>query len=184
MKFKFFALFAFVLSFAIACQQNSENNSDGSEAQEQAPQQNQQSPQQGQRVPNAKQPAMEVEEVSDEELQKFMTASQEVQAFSQQVQQQMISALEEQGMQPQRYGEIQQSQQNPGSGSDATSEEMQKFQKASQEVQKLQSQAQQQLQEKLSEAGFTQRRYQEISMMVQSDPELQQKFQSLQQGQR
>ncbi len=183
MNLKLFALFAFVLPLAIACQQGSDNKEEP-ESQEQVPEQSQQAPQQNQQVPRTNQPAMEVKDVSDEELQRFMTASQEVQAFSQQIQQQMIATVEKQGLDVQRFSEIRQSQQNPGNESNATAEEMQKFQTASQEVQKIQSQAQQQMVEKISEAGISEKRYQEISMMVQSNPELQQKFQSMQQGQK
>ncbi|NBC24454.1 MAG: DUF4168 domain-containing protein, partial [Bacteroidetes bacterium] len=84
----------------------------------------------------------------------------------------------------QRFSEIQRGQQNPNSEIDVSEEEMKKFQSASQAVQKIQMDAQQEMQNKLSEVGLTQKRYQEISMMVQSDPELQQKYQSMQQGQK
>jgi hypothetical protein len=189
MNFKLVALFAFVLPLAIACQQDAENDKEpesqeqASEQEQDASQQNQLAPQQSQRVPGANQPAAEVSEVSDEELKNFISASQEVQAYSQQIQQQMVSAVEDQGIQAQRFSEIQRGQQNPNSEMDVSQEEMKKFQAASQAVQKIQMEAQQEMQNKLSEVGLTQKRYQEISMMVQSDPELQQKYQSMQQGQ-
>ena len=179
MNFKLFALLTFVLPLAIACQQNTENSQEP-ESQDSQSEQETQAPTQSQQTPNAQQPAMEVKEVSDEELQQFMSASQSVQAFSRQIQQEMIDVVQDQGLEAQRYSEIQQAQQNPAANSDISDEEMQKFQAATQEVQKIQTRAQQQMEEKLSDAGLTQKRYQEISMMVQSDPKLQQKFQSMQ----
>lgn len=182
MNFKLFALLAFFLPLAISCQQNADTSEDP-DSQESQTEQEAQAPEQSQPAPNARQSATEVKEVSDKELQQFMTAFQEMQTFSRQIQQEMVAAVQEQGLEAQRYSEIQQAQQNPEADSDITAEELEMFQSASQAVQKIQSEAQEQMEENISDAGLTQRRYQEISMMLQSDPQLQQKAQSMQQAQ-
>jgi len=180
MNFRLFALIVFVLPLVIGCQQNTENSEEPENQENQAEQQQTQAPQQEQPTPGARQSAMEVKEVSDQEFQRFMTAFQDMQTFRGQIQQDMLAAVAEEGLDAQRYSEIQRAQQNPAADSEVSSEEMQKFQSAVEKVQSIQSDANQQMQEKLSDAGFTQRRYQEVSMMVQSDPQLQQKFQSMQ----
>ncbi len=116
-------------------------------------------------------------EVSGEELKQFASAFQQVQTVNQQAQQKMVSTVEEEGLEVQRYNEIQQAQQDPNQEDNATDEELKQYEAATQELEKIQAQAQQEMQGKIIEEGLTVNRYQEIAAIVQSNPELQQKLQ-------
>lgn len=122
------------------------------------------------------------EEVSAEELKQFASALQQVQTVNQQAQEKMVKTVEEEGMEVQRYNEIQQAQQDPSQEAKVTDEELKQYEVATQGLEKLQVQVQQEMQEKIIEEGLTVNRYQEIAATVQNDPELQQKIQEYLQG--
>lgn len=181
MNFKQIGIIVLVLSVAWGCQQSSDKQEDNTEYEGTSPEEQKQSPGQTQQNPNQFQPQQQVGEISDKELQQFVSASQYVQVINQQAQQEMVTAVEKEGLQAQRYSEIQQAQQDPNQEADATDEELKQYEAATQELQKIQVQAQQQMQKKLNEEGLTESRFQEISMVLQSDPELQEKFRAIQQ---
>ncbi len=122
------------------------------------------------------------EEVTDKELKQFASAYQQVQNVDQQAQQDMVKAVEEEGLEVPRFTEIQQAQQNPNQGSDVTNEEIKKYESASKEIEKIQDQAQKEMQEKIIDEELTVPRYQEIAAAIQASPELQQKLQEYLQG--
>lgn len=122
------------------------------------------------------------EEVSGEELNQFASALQQVQTVNQQAQGVMIKTIEEEGLEVQRYNEIQQAEQDPNQETNATDEELKQYEVATTEIEKIQIQTQQVMQEKIVEVGLTINRYQEIAAIVQNDPELQQKIQEYLQG--
>ncbi|MCF8228479.1 MAG: DUF4168 domain-containing protein [Bacteroidales bacterium] len=126
--------------------------------------------------------AQAAEEVSDKELKQFASAFQQVQNVDQQAQQKMINAVEEEGLEVPRFNEILQAQQNPNQDTDATNEEIKKYESATKELKKIEGQAQQEMQEKIIEEGLTVPRYQEISAALQDSPELQEKLQEYLQG--
>ena len=122
------------------------------------------------------------EEVSAEELKQFASALQEVQTINQQIQQKMVSAVEDEGLEVQRYKEIMQAQQNPNMEVSATDQELKQYETATQEVGKLQAKAEQEMEEKIIAEDLTLSRYQEIMTLIQNDPELQQRIQEYLQG--
>lgn len=122
------------------------------------------------------------EEVSTEELKQFASALQEVQTINQQVQQKMINAVEEEGLEVQRYKEIMQAQQDPNQEANATNEELKQFETAIQEVGELQAKAEQEMEAKIIAEDLTINRYREILALIQNDPELQQRIQKYLQG--
>lgn len=180
MNFKYFAIVVLFASFAWGCQQNTGNEKGKAES-EGPEQQEQEEANQAQQNAGQFQPGQQGGEVSDEDLQQFVAVSQQMQIINQKAQQNMIQALQDEGLEAQRYTEIQQSQQDPNQEANASDEEMVQFEAATQELQKIQIDAQQQMQEMLKAEGLTQNRYQQISMSLQSDPELQQKMRALQQ---
>ncbi|HKK62829.1 MAG TPA: DUF4168 domain-containing protein [Bacteroidales bacterium] len=122
------------------------------------------------------------EEVSAEELKQFASALQEVQTINQQVQQKMVNAVKEEGLEVQRYKEILQAQQDPNQEANATNEELKQFETAIQEVGELQAKAEQEMEEKIIAEDLTINRYQEIMALIQNDPELQKRIQEYLQG--
>ncbi|MEX2379404.1 MAG: DUF4168 domain-containing protein [Vicingaceae bacterium] len=121
-------------------------------------------------------------DISDEELQKFVDAFQEVQAENQKIQQKMIAEIQEEGMDVQRFSQIQQAQQNPDQEVDMTAEEEEAIGNLMPELQSIQQESQVVMQKKIEDAGLSMTRYQEIAQMVQQSPELQQKLQSMMEG--
>lgn len=121
-------------------------------------------------------------DISDEELQKFVDAYQEIQVENQKIQQKMIAKIQEEGMEVQRFTQIQQAQQNPDQEANVTAEEEKAIQNLMPKLQTIQQESQSVMQEKIEGAGLTMTRYQEIAQMVQQSPELQQKLQSMMQG--
>jgi thiamine pyrophosphate-dependent acetolactate synthase large subunit-like protein len=121
-------------------------------------------------------------DISDEELQKFVDAYQEIQLENQKIQQKMIAKIQEEGMEVDRFTQIQQAQQNPDQEADMTAEEEKAIQSLMPKLQTIQQESQSVMQERIENAGLTMTRYQEIAQMVQQSPELQQKLQGMMQG--
>ncbi|MFW5877875.1 MAG: DUF4168 domain-containing protein [bacterium] len=117
------------------------------------------------------------QEISDKEMKQFATIIQEVAAINQQTQQKMISTLEEEGFEVQRFNEIIQAQQDPTKEIELKEGEKKKFEDANRKLGEIQDKAQVKMEEKIVDEGLTVNRYQEIAALVQSNPELQQKLQ-------
>lgn len=124
------------------------------------------------------QPA-QVKEVSDADLRKFAQAYQEIQAENQKAQGEMRTAIEKEGLDPQRYNEIQQIVQNPDSTVDVPKEEMAKHEKASEELNKIQSKFQTKMEATINKNGLTMVRFNEVFASIQNNPALQQKVQNI-----
>lgn len=121
-------------------------------------------------------------DISDADLQKFVNAFQKVQAENQKIQQKMIAEIQEEGMDIQRFSQIQQAQQNPEQEAEMTAEEENALENLMPKLQSIQQESQSVMQEKIKAAGLSMARYQEIAQMIQQSPELQQKLQSMMQG--
>ncbi len=172
----YLVLVLFLMTITLSCNQS--NKKQKSNEPEQIPHEEQgQMPEQSGQNPAPFQQPSQATEVSDKELELFASAFQQVQNVDQQAQQNMIKAVEEEGFEVQRFNEIQQAQQNPNQDSNATNEEMNKYESASKELEIIQGQAQEEMQEKIIEEGLTVPRYQEIAAAIQANPELQQKLQ-------
>jgi hypothetical protein len=118
--------------------------------------------------------AQQINDVSDAELGQFVQAMMMVQTINQQTQQQMVTAVQEEGLAAERYTEIQQSQQDPSKNIEVTKEEMAQFGAATQTLQEIQVEAQQKMQASIAQkTELSVDRYQEIAQLVQKDTELQ-----------
>ncbi|NEV94025.1 DUF4168 domain-containing protein [Psychroflexus sp. YR1-1] len=118
-------------------------------------------------------------QVTDAELQKFSEAYMSVQQMNQTIQQEMVVAIEKEGMTPQRFNEIYQAEMDPEVEVDATAEELEKKEAVMVVIQKIQSASQAKMEDKIKEKGLTFQRFQEIGAQVQQSPELQQKLQGM-----
>lgn len=119
---------------------------------------------------------VEKENVTDDQLKKWAAAFKQVQTVDQQAQQNMITAVEESGMEVPRFIELQQAQTDPDTELKAEGEEVALFTAASQKIQQIQQEAQQTMQVKIQDEGLTITEYQEVGAMIQSDPKLQEKL--------
>ena len=121
--------------------------------------------------------------VSEEEMKQFATSIQQVEIVNQQAQQEMVSVVEKEGLEVQRYNEMQQADMDPDREIDATGEEMEKYDQATEELGKIHARTQEKMQESITEEGLTVDRYQEIATIISNDPEMQQKLREILQDQ-
>ena len=117
------------------------------------------------------------EPVTDEEVKLFATVYKEMQVINQGAQQTMMAAIEDEGLEIQRFNEIFQARQMPGQQVALAEDELEKFENATKEIEKIQEKIQLQMEGKIVKLGLTPERYQEIGMQIQSSPALQSKIQ-------
>lgn len=125
------------------------------------------------------------EPITDEELKTFIATSQKIQALNQNLQQQMSTTIQAEGMEVTRFQEIQQQMQAAGTGAggempDISEEEKATFQQIMQKLQAMQMQAQQQMMQDMQSEGINVERYREIGMALQSSQDLQDRLQKMQ----
>ncbi len=118
-------------------------------------------------------------EVSDEELKQFASALQQMQMMNQMAQQRMVAAVQDAGLEVERFSAIRQAQEAPDQTTDATEDELAKVDAAVAELEKIQEETNAQMVAKIEAAGLTEARYQEIGQALQNSQALQAKFQEL-----
>ncbi|GEM_PF-707338 len=109
-------------------------------------------------------------DLDDEEIEKFVDAAIEIQNIHMGAQEGMAERIEEEGMDLQRFQEIQAAQQQ--GETDATDEELEQFQSIMQAIQADQAGLQEEMEDVIEDAGLTVQRYEEIANAVQFDEEL------------
>jgi PBP1b-binding outer membrane lipoprotein LpoB len=176
MNFKLLSSLLLSLFLLVGCSQSGEG--DDSAQNETTTENN--APADGQAMPGTS-PSGDTE-VSDEELERFVALSQELQMMSQQVQQDMIAAVEEEGLDLQRFSEMDKADRNPATELEGTPQELESFEAANERLNTMQTEARESMQSKLEAQGFTEQRLQEINMALQQDTVLQKRFRSLQQA--
>lgn len=117
--------------------------------------------------------------VSDADLQKFADAYQSVMQANQQVQQKMVAAIQEEGMEPQRFNEIYEAKMDPEKEVEASEEEMLMHTAAMGKIEEMQKGVQKMMEDKIKENGLTMEKYEKIGAQLQQSPELQQKMQAM-----
>lgn len=121
--------------------------------------------------------------VSDKELKNFITVSQDIQTLNQSLQQDMAKTIKSEGMEVEEFQQIQQKMQGSGSTEEVegvSEEQAAQFATIMQKLQKKQTKAQQQMVQNMEAADLTMERYREIGSAIQSNPELQQRAQTIQ----
>lgn len=116
-------------------------------------------------------------DVSDGEIDQFASVFVELQSMNQEIQQEMMGAVEDEGIEVQRFNQIMQAQQDPNQEVEANEEELQNFAKASQAVEQIQVKVQKDMEEVITKNNLTVQRYQQIMMAVRNDADLQQRLQ-------
>ncbi len=119
------------------------------------------------------------QDISDADMELFASAFQQVQSVNQQVQNEMVGAINEEGLDIQQFNQIQQATQGGGDDADISEEDMAKYQKSIQAIQKVQQEAQAKMRMAVEESGLDMQKYQEIMRKVQEDPEIQAKLQEM-----
>lgn len=135
---------------------------------------------QAQDLPMNQQPAEPIE-VSDDELEEFIDVYMGVAELNQQFEMQVQQVLQEEGLEVEKFMEIQQSEQMGASREDidATPEELEKFDAAMEAVQEMEGEFQEEIEEHVEEEGMDIDRYEEIMMGLQQDQQLMQRAQQM-----
>ena len=118
----------------------------------------------------------QAQEITDKDLTQFAEAFQQVRFINQSSQQDMVKALEAEGLSVERFNTINQAEQNPNKESDATDEELDKYKSAMESVEGIQAKTQEDLLAKIKASGLSIERYQQIATQLQSDENLQQRL--------
>lgn len=116
------------------------------------------------------------QDISGKELSQFAVAFQQVRFINQSSQQDMVKALEVEGLSVKRFNTINQDEQNPNKEVDASEEELKKYKSAMKSVEDIQVKTQEDLLAKIKDFGLSLERYQEIATQLQSDENLQQRL--------
>ena len=121
----------------------------------------------------------EAKKVTDQDLNKFADAYQAVQMENQKAQQEMVSMINESGLEVDRFQEIQKAQMDPNTELDATEKELAAHKEIMTEIQAMQPELQSEMEALIKQKGLSMQRYQEVAAAIQSDAALQQKLQAI-----
>lgn len=122
-------------------------------------------------------------QVDEGELTKFVEIVQKIQPMGMEAQQKMMAAVQDEGLEVERFSEIMSAQQMPEGESDAevSPAELDKYEKAQGAIDKIQDDTQEEMERIIGDNGMTLDRYEEIMMVVQQDQDLMQRVQSMMQ---
>ncbi|SFU34466.1 protein of unknown function [Pustulibacterium marinum] len=117
--------------------------------------------------------------VTDSDLQKFADIFMEVQTENQNVQQEMVKVIKENGLEPQRFQEIQKAQMDPNTTAEVTDEETKSYEAVMSVLMEMQPKFEAKMQKIVTDNGLTLERYQKVATVIQTDTALQQKLQNI-----
>jgi len=118
-------------------------------------------------------------DISSEELEQFAAAIQQMRNIQMESRNQVSQAIEQEGLSTARFREILQAQRNPEVETDASEEELQQFESASQKLAQIQRDTQSEMKQAVESQGLEIPRFQEILGAVREQPELQQQVQEI-----
>lgn len=120
-------------------------------------------------------------EVSDEELEKFTEVSMVAQEIQMGSQQEMMSIVEDEGLDVETYNLIAEARFNNQDESelDVSSEDIEKFNAALEEIESSQAGVEEEMTEAIEAEGMEMERFMEINAAIQQDQELQQRIQQM-----
>jgi len=148
----------------------------GGNEQDKAQSQEQAAPEGQQQMPGQMQQKQDID-VSDEEIKKLVDAVSAIQSINQGAQQEMSKKIQDEGMNPRRFQEIQRAQQSQQQNANATDEEMKQYQNIMKEMESVQAGLQEDMKNAIEDAGLTMQRYQQIANAAQNDTTLMQRIQ-------
>lgn len=113
-------------------------------------------------------------DISDDEINDVVNTILDLTPIQEEAENQIEDAVEEGGIEIDRFREIVAALQNPqmAGNADVSDEEMQTLQTLQPKLMEIQTRSQEKMIEKIEENGFTAERYQSIMMAAQRDPDL------------
>ncbi len=122
-------------------------------------------------------------EISDQELEKFARVFQELRMKSSDVQQKMGEAIQQEGMEIQRFNQIYEARNDPAVQLETTTEEDEQFRRISSQLEKMQKSFEEDKKEAIAREGMTEERFEKIARQLETDEALQQRLSALFQDQ-
>lgn len=117
-------------------------------------------------------------DVSKKEMKRFVDASVELQTVQQDAQKRMMKAIQDNGMDVQRFSEIEQATRS-GKEVDMSAKEEKAYEKTSATVQQEQMKIQQEALNIIKEHDFDRQRFMQISQALRSDKELVEQYKEI-----
>ncbi len=121
------------------------------------------------------------DEISDEELELFLQASDAIHPIQQQAQQEIQEVIQDEGMEPERWQQIMMAQQNPQLAGqvEITAEEEEAMERMQPKIMEIEIEATEEIQDEIVNQGIEVERYQAIFMSLQQHPELMERIEEL-----
>lgn len=119
------------------------------------------------------------QDISDTQLAQFADAYMNVQMQNQEAQEEMIAIIEKEGLDVERFSQIQEASMNPDQETNATPDEMKKHASAMAKLDKMQPELEKKAIKGIESTGITMEEYQNIAAAIQQDQALQQKLQTI-----
>ncbi|WP_186708888.1 DUF4168 domain-containing protein [Euhalothece natronophila] len=136
--------------------------------------------QQQQEAPQQQMPQQQAPEISvdSDEIERFANAFENVQGVQDEARDNMMQAIEEEGLDIETYNQAFRMQQQGADPSEELSqEEQQQFEQADSRIDEIEQEAQSDIEQAITDADLEVERFEEIFMGIQQDPELQQQVQ-------
>jgi hypothetical protein len=119
---------------------------------------------------------MPTKKLTDADLKKLAKIINQLQALNMQSQEMMMAAVQKQGMDPQRFLQIQQSLQNPDAAKNLSADEKKKFEDSMNAIGAIQVEMRKKMEGALKKENVSMQEYQEMMMAIQTDQTAQQKL--------
>jgi hypothetical protein len=124
-------------------------------------------------TPMPPQPEPAQTEVSDRQIDQFVNAYQTIQQVQAQAQQDMVAAVEAEGLTVEEFQDIAQAQQSPESTADVSQTQAEQFAVASERIASIDASATQEIQTAIQSEGLTPEEFEQILTLARQDPALQ-----------
>lgn len=135
---------------------------------------------QAQTLPQNQQSQPQQASYSDDEILKFSKAAKVLESLQADVEKEMITAIEDKGLDLDTFNKIAAAQQNPNAGSDvADAETMKSYNAVNEDLQKIQMEAQPKMVEAIEKTGMDVNEYQQMMLAYQQSPEMQAKVKEM-----
>lgn len=118
-------------------------------------------------------------DVSDTELGQFADAYMKVQMQNQEAQKEMMTIIEGEGLEVERFGAIQEATMDPSKKSDATAEEMKKHESAIAKMEEIRPALEKKAVDEIESTGISIDKYKSLASEIQKEKTLQQRLQSI-----
>lgn len=114
------------------------------------------------------------EDFTEEELQSFIDANKQAITVQQSAEQHMMDAIQNEGLDVNKFNEILTSRQNPEMKTEATEEDQAKFDSAVQKVMEIQEKMVSEMENAIKQSGMSIQEYEEMLLAYQQSPKVQQ----------